>query len=490
MTNLRVISAALIAALCTGCAVGPDYHRPELAQPDRYTRAPLPTTIGHATGTHDEQHLDPNAKISRTWWSVFGSPALNALVQRAFEHNPNIQSAQAALRQAQENVIAQHGAYLPSVQLGYSPSRQKNAVDTISPTLTSGAAMYTLHTAQLNIAYAPDVFGLNRRTVESLQAQADTQRFQLEAAYLTLASNVVAAAIQESALRAQIDATQDIIATNTRSLVILHQQAALGGASGLDVAAQETALAQAQQNLPALQKQLEQTRNLLAVLAGNPPAQGSNDDFDLTSFTLPQALPLSLPSQLVEQRPDVRAAEAQVHAASAQVGIALANRLPQFSISGNYGGSSTRFSKMFEEGNTFWGLTGNLTQTLFDFGTLKHRQRAAEAALEQSAAQYRGVVLTAFQNVADTLYALDADARTLTAATQAETSAKKTWELTRQQLDLGFVNGLSLLTAEQAYQQARIARIQAQAARYSDTAALIQALGGGWQAGDAAASSP
>jgi NodT family efflux transporter outer membrane factor (OMF) lipoprotein len=482
MIRQRMAATAVLIALCSGCAVGPDYHRPVTANPDGYTRSPLPATIGNGANTQDAQHLEPGAQISQTWWSVFGSSALNALVQRAFAHNPSIQSAQAALRQAQENVIAQRGAYLPSVQIGYSPSRQKNAVDTISPTLTSGAAMYTLHTAQLSIAYAPDVFGLNRRTVESLQAQADTQRFQLEAAYLTLASNVVAAAIQESALRAQIDATQDIIAASTRSLAIMRQQASLGGASGLDVAAQETALAQAQQSLPALQKQLEQTRDLLAVLAGSPPAQDGNEDFDLAGFTLPQALPLSLPSQLVEQRPDVRAAEAQVHAASAQVGIALANRLPQFSISGNYGGSSTHFSDMFKQGNTFWGLTGNLTQTVFDFGTLKHRQRAAEAALEQSAAQYRTVVLSAFQNVADTLYALDADARTLTAATQAEVSAKKTLELTRKQVELGFVSGLSLLTAEQAYQQARVTQIQAQAARFSDTAALIQALGGGWQA--------
>ncbi|WP_266160360.1 efflux transporter outer membrane subunit [Dyella silvatica] len=482
MSRQRMLALTLLATLCGGCAVGPDYHRPASANPESYTRTPLPATIGSAAPTPDAQHLDPSAQISRTWWQVFGSPALNALVQRALEHNPSIQSAQAALRQAQENVIAQRGAYLPSVQIGYSPSRQKNAVDTISPTLTSGAAMYTLHTAQLSIAYAPDVFGLNRRTVESLQAQADTQRFQLEAAYLTLASNVVAAAIQESALRAQIDATQDIIAASTRSLSIMRQQASLGGASGLDVAAQETALAQAQQSLPVLQKQLEQTRDLLAVLAGSPPAQGGNEDFELTGFTLPQALPLSLPSQLVEQRPDVRAAEAQVHAASAQVGIALANRLPQFSIAGNYGGSSTHFSDMFKQGNTFWGLTGNLTQTVFDFGTLKHRQRAAEAALEQSAAQYRTVVLGAFQNVADTLYALDADARTLSAATQAEAAAKKTLQLTRQQLELGFVSGLSLLSAEQAYQQARVTQIQAQAARFSDTAALIQALGGGWQA--------
>jgi len=477
---LRV--SLLAAALgCAGCAVGPDYHRPALPSTDSYTREALPQNIGSGEHSGDTQRLLPGQKIARDWWTTFGSPELDALVREAFAHNPSIESAQAALRQAQENVEAQRGAYLPTLQANYSASRQKNAVGTISPTLTSGQALYTLHTAQLTIAYAPDVFGLNRRTVEALAAQAESQQYQLDAAYQTLASNVVAAAIEEAALRAQIEATGDIIASDTRALAILRKQAELGYASGLDVAAQETALAQARQTLPPLQKQLEQTRNQLAVLTGKLPAQGGSESFELEHLQLPGEVPLSLPSQLVEQRPDVRAAEAQVHAANAQVGVALANRLPQFSISGQYGGSATQFSRMFDTGNKFWGLTGGVTQTIFDFGTLKHRQRAAEAALQQAAAQYRGVVLGAFQNVADTLYALDADARTLAAATQAEDAARHTLDLTHKQLDAGQVNGLALLNAQAAYQQARMATVQARAARYSDTAALILALGGGWQ---------
>lgn len=480
-TSRTLLAAVLLGTLCSGCAVGPNYRRPALPVPDSYTRSPSPAAIGSATISHDPQQLEPGTKIGREWWGVFASPALNALVQRAFAHNPSIDSAQAALRQAQENVAAQRGAYFPSAQIGYSPSRQKNALGTLSPTLSSGQALYTLHTAQLSIAYAPDVFGLNRRTVESLQAQADTQRYQLEAAYLTLASNVVAAAIQEASLRAQVDASHQMIAADAKALAILRQQAALGYASGLDVAAQETALAQAQQSLPPLQKQLEQTRDLLAVLAGKPPAQGGTEDFDLAGLQLPQALPLSLPSQLVEQRPDIRAAEAQVQAANADVGVAIANRLPQLSISALYGGSATQFSQMFADNNKFWGLGGNLTQTIFDFGTLRHRQRAAEAAWQQSQAQYRSVVLAAFQNVADSLYALDSDAKALAAAMQAENAAQKTLDLTRKQQQLGYVGALVLLNAEQAYQQTRISRIQAQAARFSDTAALVQALGGGWQ---------
>jgi NodT family efflux transporter outer membrane factor (OMF) lipoprotein len=217
------------------------------------------------------------------------------------------------------------------------------------------------------------------------------------------------------------------------------------------------------------------------VLAGDFPAEGERKRLDLDDLRLPASLPLTLPSQLVERRPDVRAAEALVHAASAQVGVAVANRLPQFSISAMYGGSATQFSRMFSDDNKFWGITGNVTQSLFDFGSLRHRQGAAEAALDQAKAQYRGVVLGAFQNVADALYALDSDARALAEAVKAEAASRKSLDLTRRQLEAGAVNALALLSAEQAFQQTRIARIQAQAARYTDSVALFQALGGAWR---------
>lgn len=481
----HTVLAAALATCCAGCAVGPDYKRPPLPTPTQYTREPSETTLGSATA--NPQALVSGQAIAQTWWQVFGSDALNERVQLALAHNPDLDAAMAALRQAHENVAAQRATYFPSAQLSYSPSRQRDAVGTLAPTLASNATYYTLHTAQLNIAYAPDVFGLNRRTVESLQAQADNQQFQLEAARLTLASNVVNAAIQEASLRAQIEATEAVITAQTRALAILHDQARLGYASGLDVAAQESALAQAKQALPGLQKQLQQNRDLLAVLCGQSPDQGGALEFDLEHLTLPVTLPLNLPSQLVEQRPDVRAAEANVHSASAQVGVALANRLPQFALSASYGGSSTSFSRMFTDDNLFWALAGSVTQSVFDFGALKHRQRAAEAALQQSAAQYRSVVLVAFQNVADTLYAIDSDARALSAADDAERAAQRTLNLTQKQQQLGYVDVLVLINAQQAYQQARISRIQAQAARLSDTAALIQALGGGWEAAGAQA---
>jgi len=470
---------ATLLTACAGCAVGPDYQRPATPTPTQLIRQPLASTAGSASGA--SQQWSSNEAIAKTWWEVFGSDPLNQRVQRALAHNPDLDAATAALKQAQENVAAQRATFFPSAQLSYSPSRQRDAVGTLSPTLTSNATYYTLHTAQLNISYAPDVFGLNRRTVESLQAQADNQRYQLEAVRLTLAANVVNAAIQEASLRNQIEATQAVIDAQTKALAILHDQARLGYASGLDVAAQESALAQARQSLPPLEKQLEQNRDLLAVLCGDTPDQAGPPEFDLEHLTLPVSLPQAVPSQLITQRPDVRAAEESVHDASAQVGVALANRLPQFTLSGSYGGSSTSFTRMFTDDNVFWSLAGSVSQTVFDFGALKHKQRAAEAALQQSAAQYRSVVLGAFQNVADTLYAIDSDARALAAADDAEKAAARTLALTQKQQQLGYVNVLTLINAQQAYQQARVSRVQAQAARLSDTAALIQALGGGWQ---------
>jgi NodT family efflux transporter outer membrane factor (OMF) lipoprotein len=476
--RVTLATGSAMAMLCAGCTLGPDFHRPLPPDAQSYVREPVTGTAAAQAAGGAAQTFKPGAEPPPRWWTGFGSASIDALVERAFEHNPTVDAAKAALRQAHESTAAQFGAYFPVIQASYSPSRAGNAVGTIAPTLSSGTPVYTLHTAQVSVGFVPDVFGLNRRAVESLAAQEQSQRFQLEAACLTLASNVVAAAIQQAALQAQVEATEDIIQAERRSLELLRDRARLGYASALDVASQESALAQAELALPPLKKQLEQTRDLLAVLAGDLPAQARPAQLDLDALKLPEELPLSVPSKLVERRPDVRAAEAMVHSASAEVGVAVANRLPQFSISAVYGGAATQFSQMFADSNKFWAITGNVSQTIFDFGTLRHRQRAAEAALDQATAQYRAVVLTAFQNVADSLYALQGDADALAASVKAEAAARKTLDLTRRQLDAGAVNVLALLSAQQAYQQTRISRVQAQAARYTDTAALYQALGG------------
>lgn len=469
--------------LCAGCTVGPDFKRPDAPAGTQLTRAPVMTTVESNRATGAAQSFEAGATVHRKWWMQYGSTTLNELVELALKNNPTIEAAQASLKQARALATSQRGFYLPNVQAGYSPLRQADS-NTIAPTLNSGETPFSLNTAQVSVGFTPDVFGLNRRTVESLDAQAENQKFLLDAAYVTLATNVVSAAITQAALAAQLKAGVEMVRASTRSLELLQAQAMIGFASAIDVAAQETALAQVEQTLPPIQKQLEQTRNLIAVLTGKLPSEGGFENFELDALKLPATLPLSLPSQIVEQRPDVRAAEEQLHAASANVGVSIAQRLPQFSITAFLGGAAVPFNDMFNSANQFWGVTGNIAQTVFDFGTLKYRQVAAEAGMAQAGAQYRSTVLTAFQNVADTLYALDADAKSLTAALKAENSAKKAFQLTQQQLQIGSVNALAMLLAEQAYHQTTIARIQAQASRLTDTAALFQSLGGGWSSSD------
>jgi NodT family efflux transporter outer membrane factor (OMF) lipoprotein len=467
-------------ALVSGCSVGPDFHSPAAPAVDGYTRQPsIAKTASAETPGGEEQRFVTGQEIAHQWWMLYESPQLNALIEAAIRTNPTLATAQAALRQAMELVYAQQGFFYPNVQINLSPSRQRTSA-TLAPPLNTNQLTYNLFTSQVSVGFTPDVFGGNRRQVESLRAQADAQRFQLEATYVTLTSNVVTAAVQEASLRAQIAATEEIIGISTKSLTLVRRQFELGAVAGLDVAAQEAALAQVKQTLPPLQKQLEQNRNLIIALAGALPSEDLGEQFELAALHLPQDLPVSLPSKLVEQRPDVRAAEAEMHSASADIGVAIANRLPQFTITAAYGGTSTMFSQMYANRNPFWSVVGNVAQSLFTGGTLLHQQRAAEAAFEQAAAQYRSTVITAFQNVADTLYALQTDAESLQAAVLAERAAKRTLDLTLKQQELGYANYLALLSARQAYQQALITRVQAQANRFADTAALFQALGGGW----------
>ena len=469
-----------VLMLMAGCAVGPNFQKPGAPKVDGYSPEPLPaqTASGDVHGG-EAQRLVQDMDISAQWWTLFHSKALNDLVEQAIKKNPDLESAQAALRVARENVYAQEGALWPSISANYSATGQKVPGELGSPT-ASGAYTYSLHTAQVTVGYTPDVFGGTRRQIESLKAQADSQCFQLEAAYLTLTSNVVVSAIQEAGLRGQIDATWKIIEIETHSLELLKRQYSLGQVARADVVAQEAALAQTQATLPSLEKQLAQQRDLLSRLTGRFPSDALTEKFEISSLELPQELPVSLPSKLVEQRPDVRSAEEQVHAASAQIGVAVANRLPNISLSANYGTSATAISQLFTPGTGFWALGANVAQPIFQGGTLLHRQRSAEAAFDQAAAQYRSTVLTAFQNVADALHAIQSDADAVKAALAAEKAAAQSLDIARRQLELGDISYLALLNAEQTYQQASLNLAQALSNRYADTAALFQALGGGW----------
>jgi len=472
--------AIWLTAILAGCAVGPNFKEPAAPSVSGYTSSPLSATSGATNVVGGEaQRFVSGQDISGDWWTLFHSKPLNALIERSLTNNPNIKAGQATLTMARETMLAQKGAYYPSASGSFSASRQRTS-EKLAPIPNSNTFEYNLFTPEVSVSYVPDVFGLNRRTVESLNAQSEQARFALIATHITLSANVVAAAIQEASLRAQVDATHDLIKINTDMLQVLSNQFTKGYASRLAVAAQESQLAQMVATLAPLAKALAQQHDLLAALCGDFPSQDTNEEFELSSLQLPQELPVSLPSKLVEQRPDVRQAEENLHAASAQVGIAVANRLPSFPLTANLGTMALEAGEIFAGGAGFWTLAGSVTQPIFEGGTLMHRERAARAAYVQAAEQYRSAVLTAFQNVADTLTALEQDGDALNAATVARDAAKTTLDLSRQQWQSGHAGYLAVLSAEQAYNQAVINLVQAQSNRYSDTAALFQALGGGW----------
>ena len=481
--TLACISALALVASLSDCAVGPNFKRPTPPTDKNYGHAPSQGETATSPGPGgNAQRFVAEMDIPAQWWTLFQSPKLNDLVEQAIKGNPNMAAARASLRQAHELYLAERTTFWPMAQGSFDVQRAKNAIGTISnPTsLPQANPYYNLYTAQLSVSYVPDVFGGTRRAVEAARAQDDEARFQLEATYLTLTSNVVVTAITEAGLRGQVTATQRLLELQHQITEKVRKQRTVGAASNLDVLNQESAEAQTAATLAPLQKQLGQTRDQLTALLGKLPSEEPADTFQLDELTLPGDLPVSLPSKLVEQRPDIRQAEESLHYASAEAGVAIADMLPQFAITGNLGSTSLQASDLFKTGTGFWDIGASLTQTLFDAGALLHKHRAADAALDQAGAQYRAAVILACQNVADTLRALQADADALKANAEAARAAKSAFDLASKQLDLGTVSFVAVMNAETTYQQAELTLVQAQSNRYSDTAALFQALGGGW----------
>jgi NodT family efflux transporter outer membrane factor (OMF) lipoprotein len=482
LLSRRTSAVALLAPLlATGCVVGPNFKAPAPPPVSSYTAVPPQTTAatpGVPGGT--AQHFIAGADIPADWWTLFHSRPLNALIEQALAHNADLKAAQAALLVAHENTRAQKGAYAPQVSAGASVTRNKDPSATLAPVPANNSFAYTLITPTVSVSYVPDVFGLNKRTVESLAAQEQATRYQMIAVDITLSANVAEAAITEASLQDQIDTTNELIGIGRQILSLLQFQKSKGYIGGADIAAQQTQLAQLEASLPPLIKQRDQQKDLLAVLIGGYPVQTAGEKFSLADFTLPPDLPLSLPSVLVDQRPDVLQAEENMHAASAEIGVARANRLPNITLSANAGSNALAIGQIFGPGTGFWNIGAALLAPIFDGGTKLHQERAARYAYQQSAEQYRGTVLTAFQNVADTLVALQQDAETLKADAAAVGAAKTSLDLARLQYKDGYAAYLSVLNADQAYQQARLAQVQAEADRFTDTTALFQALGGGW----------
>jgi NodT family efflux transporter outer membrane factor (OMF) lipoprotein len=479
-SRLGKLSIFAFAISLTGCAVGPDFVHPAAPEVDRYTKEPLAQHTSSSDAPDGQsQRLSSGRDIPQEWWTLFKSPRLNALMAQALQNNPNLQSALATLRANKEAVYAQEGKFFPLVQYNFNPTTNRTAA-ALAPIPSSNANIYNLYTNQVIVGYTFDVWGLNRRTVESLQALADTQRFQVEAAYLALTANVAVAVINEASLRGQIEATNQLISNNTKMLDILKRQFNTGYANRNDVALQEASLAQALATLPPLRKALQQNRDQISALAGVYTSQEPRETFRLDDLKLPLDLPVSLPSQLIEQRPDIRAAQEQLHSASAEVGVATANMLPSFTISANAGYMNTVLTGLLSPANAFWTVAGNATQTVFDGGTLLHTLWGAQATYDAAAWGYKGTVVGAVQNVTDSLRAIENDADALKAAQAYERAAKISFDLAQQQMQTGNANILFLLTAQQTYLQSVIQVVQARAARLSDTAALFQALGGGW----------
>ncbi|MBL6617631.1 MAG: efflux transporter outer membrane subunit [Reyranella sp.] len=484
---MKRFASLLAAFLAASCTVGPDFVRPDPPKDQSYLSGPpldqtaaVPDVLGG-----EAQRFVADLDIPAQWWQLYESRPLNDLVERAFRANPDIQSAIQALKAAQQTARAQRAALFPVVGITGSGSQNSQSQSLSAPT-SQNTFIFGLFTGLLNINYLLDLWGGTRRSAESAEAQAEAQCFLLEAAYLTLSSNVVVAAVTEAALRAQIAVTERTIQVQRESLALFERRLAIGQGALADVATQRAALAQSEAALPPLRNQLSQQRHLLAQLTGRTAANLPAETFDLASLRLPQALPVSLPSRMVEQRPDVRSAEAGVHAAGATVGVATAAMLPQVTLSLVYGSTATSSDLLF---SPLLGPTltagGSLAQTLLDGGALLARRRAAIAAWEQAKAQYRSTVLTAFRNVADSLRALEFDALTLQAASNAENAARLSLQITRRRQVAGDAGVLDILNAELTYQTAASALVSARVARFSDTAGLFQALGGGWWNRDA-----
>jgi NodT family efflux transporter outer membrane factor (OMF) lipoprotein len=474
-----VLCLTLVAVSAVGCAAGPDFHTPAAPTSSRFTEAPTPAKTVSATdpgGT--AQNLIHGRDIPGDWWTVFHSPQITALVTQALKANPDVTAAQATLREARETTRAEQGAFFP--QVGATVQAERATESLAGFGLGNGSATFSVDSGLLNISYTLDAFGGIRRQVEQLNAQAEYQRFQLEATDLTLTANVIIAAITEASLRAQIDTTHDIIRADTDALNLVRRRFQLGGVSEVDVLQQQSLLDTQMATLPGLRKQLQQTRNQLSVYMGGHPDLYSAPTLNLNSLTLPADLPVSLPSKLVEQRPDIRAYGALLHSATAAVGVATANMLPQISLTGSFGREAGDVSSLFTPAGILWSIAGSITQPIFEGGTLTARRKAAQAALEVAAAQYSSTINTAFQNVANALVAVERDAETLRAAEVAQKTAASSLSVARSQYEAGAGTYLNVLTAEQTDFSTRLNLITARAARFTDTVALFQALGGGW----------
>jgi NodT family efflux transporter outer membrane factor (OMF) lipoprotein len=467
------VGPAALSTLVGACAVGPNYVSPPPPDVRRYT----PDETANIGGVA----LTPSEEVPQLWWAAFHDQNLNKLIAVAIARNPGLQAAEAATRVAFYTAEAQKGVLLPSIGGQSNNSLNYQSPVTFGVTPNGPTNPYTFYWQQLSVSYTVDVWGGNRRTIESLEAQTDQQRYQLEAAYLALTSNIASGAINEAMTRGEAEAIRSVIEEGQDLLAILRKQYKIGAVAEADVLAQEALLAQDEQLLPPLEKQLGIQRDQLVALAGQYSTTAVPETFHLRTLRLPKDIPLTVPSRFVRQRPDVRAAEANLHSASAQIGVAIAARLPNITLSATPGVQAYTWAGLFTPEAPFYTLAADATQPLFDGFSLANKQKAAEEGLKQADALYRQSLITAFQNVADALHSLRADTNAVTASAHAEQVAREQLDIVKKQLSVGSVNVLAVLNAEQVYLQALVTHIQAEGARLGDVVGLFMALGGGWK---------
>jgi NodT family efflux transporter outer membrane factor (OMF) lipoprotein len=475
----RSIWISFCAGMLAGCASGPDFKPPATPEVTGYTASALPAqTIAAPTALGEAQRFVTGAPIATQWWRQFGSARLDALIETALHASPTLEAAQATLRQARHNYGAKAGS-TQYPQANANLGTQRQGVNNAAAGQPGGERTYNLINASVAVSYDLDLAGGNRRALEALAAQTEHQRFQLEAARLTLIGNLVTTAVIQAQLAGQIEASAAILAAQEEQLALTRKRLALGASSERDVLTLQTQVEQTRAGLPPLRQRLDQNRHLLATLAGQPPGTATLPQFTLADFTLPGELPVSLPSELTRQRPDIQAAEALLAAASAQRGVAVSRLYPRIALNANLGAQALTTASLFDGGSLVWGLAGQLAQPLFNRG-LRAEVSAAEAGFDAAAAHYQQTVLQALREVADVLRALDHDAQALASHAAADAAAQHAQRLMQQHHALGGASYLELLIAQQQAQQTRINLVAAQALRLADTAALYQAMGGGW----------
>jgi NodT family efflux transporter outer membrane factor (OMF) lipoprotein len=485
----RCRAVLLLAALLAGCAVGPNFKRPSAPAVSHYAHGndPVDTVIAHGAA----QHFTSGAKVAADWWRLFGSQKLDAVATEALAANPGLEAAQASLRQSEDNLRSGYGIFYPQAEANAAATRQRYSPLKFGAGTSS--SIFNLFTLSSSVSYALDVFGGERRMIEGLHAQLDLQRATEQATYLTLISNIVNTVVARAAYRAEIDATNELIELQRQQVKLAEVQVNAGTAPYSNVLSLESQLASIEATVPQLEQRVAQSDDLLATLVGHVPAEWSPPDIGLGELTLPAELPVSLPSELVRQRPDVLVAEATAHGASANVGVATAALLPSMTLTGSYSANSTTTGQLTAANGRAWDFGAGLTQPLFEGGTLWFRRKAALDQYQQAAALYRQVVLGAFAQVADTLRALEHDAAALRAQDKALATAKEALHLVQTNYEAGLDTYLDVLSADAQYHQALISDLQMVAVRYQDTVALYVALGGGWwseAAGPAQGSNP